>query len=230
MSGDGVVLTLLVFGLPAYNFAANRWPPFNKALFVPMNLGLLAVVLALGLGPLDLGSRDITGRVEDHSLPLGILLGIVVALPLFAALAWPRAARLVADERVAHLSGNELAYQVLIRIPLGTALVEEVAFRGVLLAALRPSGTIEAAVASSVVFGLWHVGPTINLVQANRPGSSTTTLIIGIACAVALTTAAGLIFVWLRLEVGLLGPVAMHAVINSLATLAAVSAHDRIHV
>jgi hypothetical protein len=47
----------------------------------------------------------------------------------------PRPPPLLSDARVAGLDGDEFAYQVLVRIPLGTVLWEEVAFRGVLLAA-----------------------------------------------------------------------------------------------
>ena len=229
-SGENAVVALLVVGLPLYNFFANRWPPFTGALYVPMNLALMSVVLALALGPLGLTFDEIVGARHDEvkALLMGGLLGTVLTLPLFLIVPTRWGRRLVADERVGHLSNPGLAYQVLLRIPLGTALVEEVVFRGVLFAIWQPSGTVEAAVASSAVFGLWHVGPTINLVHANKPDATNAYLMRTVVGAVAFTTLAGLLFVWLRVELGLLGPVAMHALVNGLATIASVLAYRRI--
>jgi hypothetical protein len=46
------------------------------------------------------------------------------------ALVFPGLRPLLTDARVAGLDGGELAYRLLVRIPLGTVLWEEVAFRG----------------------------------------------------------------------------------------------------
>ena len=223
-----VILVGLVIGLPLYNFLANRWPPFNAALFVPMNLTLTALILIVGFGPLELSRQQIFGDASLRALGYGLILGAAVTLPVFVVSLWRRGVRWVRDERVADLRGGALAYQVLVRIPLGTALLEEVAFRGVLFAAWRGSGDLQAALASSIVFGLWHVGPTINAVRANRPDASTSAAIKAIAGAVLFTTLAGLVFSWLRAEVGLLGPLVMHAVVNGLATIASVMAARRL--
>lgn len=228
MSSDALILAALVVALPLYNLVANRWPPFNKALFVPMNLALGALVVAIALGPLDVEFEEIFGRRSAARAGLGFLLGAIVTAPLFALSFFERGARLVRDERVAHLGGWELAYQVLLRIPVGTAFVEELVFRGVLFAASRDSGAVRAAVYSSIVFGLWHIGPTINLVRANRPDASRAAAFTAIAGAVLFTTAAGLLFCWLRVRAGLAVPVAVHATVNALATLASVFAARRL--
>lgn len=218
------LMVCLVF----YNLLANRWPPFNRALYVPMNLALGAAVVAFGWVALDVGRRDIFGAAAPYALEKGILMGAVVAAPLFLALIWPRTAKLVADERVGHLAGAGLLYQVLIRIPLGTAALEEVAFRGVVFSALRDLGDVQAALVSSITFGLWHIGPTINLVRANRSNASVRTIVSVITGAVLFTTAAGLVFVWMRLETNLVGAIALHATVNGLGTLAAVLARRRL--
>ena len=228
MSLDGVILGALVVALPLYNLVANQWPPFNKALFIPMNLALAGVLLILAVGPLDLTSEAIFGRSTASDVGVGFLLGLAATAPLFALALFDRGARLVRDERVAHLSGWTFGYQVLLRIPLGTAFVEEVVFRGVLFAAWRDSGALRAAIYSSLVFGLWHVGPTINLVRANNPGASTMTTARTIAGAVVFTTTAGLFFSWLRMRFGLGGPIALHATVNALATVASVLAARRL--
>lgn len=227
--GESVATALLVVGLPLYNFFANRWPPFNGPLYVPMNLGLLGLVVAAAFGPLRLTIEGIvgSGHAAGSSFLIGLLLGAALTVPLFLLIPTRWGSRLVADERVGHLSDPALVYQVLVRIPLGTAAVEEVVFRGALFATWRPSGMVFAAVASSVVFGLWHVGPTINLVRANKPGASRADVVKAILGAVAFTTLAGVGLVWLRVELGLLAPIALHAAVNGLATVTSVLAYRR---
>ena len=114
------------------------------------------------------------------------------------------------------------------RVPLGTALLEEIAFRGVLFALVASAGTPAAAMASSVAFGLWHIMPSLNMLAANRPDAPRRTQITFAAGTVMVTTLAGLGFVLLRVETGNLGaPLALHATLNSLATLAASRAGRR---
>jgi hypothetical protein len=106
-----------------------------------LNLGLAAVLLLIATGPFGLDARAIglKGGIAGGAAA-GAAIGAALTLPLFVGAAAPATAARLADRRVAGLCGRRLAYQVLVRIPLGTALVEEVAFRGVLLAAWRPWG------------------------------------------------------------------------------------------
>lgn len=228
MSGSQAVLVTLACALLLYNLFANRWPPFNGPWYVPLNLAVTCLVVLAGLGPLGLTWREIAGTPESLGFVVGAIAGLVVTAPLLVGTLWGRSARLIRDERVAHLGGWALAYQTLIRIPLGTALLEEVAFRGVLFAGWRHLGDIQAALLSSLVFGLWHVGPTINMVRMNRPGASSGGVVRTVAGAVLFTTLAGLLFVWLRIEWGLGAPLLMHATVNSVATVASVLAHRRL--
>ena len=228
MSGSQAVLVSLACALLLYNLFANRWPPFNGPWYVPLNLAVTGVVVLVGLGPLGLTWRNLAGTFEARGFVVGVGAGLVVTVPLLVGSLWRRTARLIRDERVAHLRGWTLAYQTLIRIPLGTALLEEVAFRGVLFAGWRHLGDLQAAVLSSVIFGLWHVGPTINMVRMNRPGASPGAVVRTVAGAVVFTTLAGLLFVWLRIEWGLAAPLLMHATVNSLSTVASVLAHRRL--
>ena len=217
---------LLSAGLVAYNSVANRWPPFNHTLYVPVNLGFAGALTGVALGPLGLEARDtgLRGPLFPDLL-LGAGMGAVVAAPLFIALVVPRAARLIADRRVEGLAGASLAYQVLVRVPVGTALVEEVAFRGVLYGLLA-AGSGVAVLGSAVVFGLWHIVPTINLMEANRPGAPLRAVMATIAGAVVLSAAAGALLALLREARGSIWmPVALHASVNSLATVAATRAH-----
>ncbi len=126
------------------------------------------------------------------------------------------------------MRGPRLAFNVLIRIPLGTALLEELAFRGVLFAAWRPIGVWYAALASSLCFGLWHITPSVTMARVNRPAADARYLARVAVITVALTTVAGLVLVWLRLRSGGLAlPIALHATVNGLATIAAALALRR---
>lgn len=220
-----IVLAVL---LVAYNNAANLWPPFNKQLFVPMNLAAAAAVAALAFGALDLGAEEVgIAHLEFGDALLGIGAAVVLTAPLFVIARSSRWRRALVDERVSELRGGGLALYTLVRIPLGTALLEELAFRGVLFGAWSSHGKLSAAVFSSVAFGLWHIAPTLNAVRANRPEAATGSALLVIGGAVAFTTVAGLALVWLRIETsGLAAPFFMHASVNSLATVASTLAAD----
>jgi membrane protease YdiL (CAAX protease family) len=138
------------------------------------------------------------------------------------ALVVPALRPLLRDGRLEGLSGADLATAVLVRIPLGTVLWEEVAFRGVLLASLQrlvPPAT--AVAASSVLFGVWHVRPTLEALTAND-------LVERRVAAVTLgclgTAAAGVLFAELRRRSGsLVAPLLLHLAANAFGTLAAVA-------
>jgi len=121
-----------------------------------------------------------------------------------------------------------VAYQALIRIPVGTALWEEVAFRGVLQAALRRVMPKPTAIAvTSCVFGAWHIRPTLQALRANGLAGTRGRAVAGVAAAVAGTTAGGVLFSWLRERSGgLAAPILVHVATNSggLVTALAVAA------
>ena len=83
-----------------------------------------------GLGAVDLG-------LEPANLRRGIRTGIVAAAPIVAgvgvALAVPQTRRVLADEQITGTGRGEAAFETFVRIPLETALAEEIIFRGVLL-------------------------------------------------------------------------------------------------
>ena len=111
---------------------------------------------------------------------------------------------------------------MLLRIPVGTVAWEEIAFRGVLQAALRrvlaePAATTVA----SAVFGLWHVRPTAEALAANRLATTRSARIAGVTAVVAGTAAAGAVLSLLRERSGsLTAPVLLHLTANCMAPLA----------
>lgn len=138
---------------------------------------------------------------------------------------------LFADDR-ADVGFWGMVYNATIRVPFGTVLLEEVAFRGVLLALLFQrtgydrAGRWKAAAWSSFIFGLWHILPGWEALGANATvGAVADTLverIVGVAGAVVSTFAAGMFFCWLRLRPdNIIPPIMTHISTNSFAYVAA---------
>ncbi|HYO60395.1 MAG TPA: CPBP family glutamic-type intramembrane protease [Actinomycetota bacterium] len=221
---------LLTLALAVYNNVANLWPPFNRTAYVPANLIAAGAVLAAGAAVLGLSAEQLgVAQLGLTDAALGTGIGAALAAPLFVLAATARGARLVADRRVSDLRGRALAYQTLIRVPLGTALLEELAFRGVVFAAWLDEGEVVAYAVSSVVFGLWHVAPAATMVRVNAPGATPALTARSVAGTVVVTAAAGAALTWLRVGTGsLAAPFALHATLNSLATLAGALAGRRV--
>jgi uncharacterized protein len=218
----GLGVALLAWSVVGNLLVGERW-------YIARNLALTAVVLVLagrvGLthGELGLGRRELRAGVVWGAWAVAL-----VAVALVGAVALddrvPVIARLLADDRAA-LPPGQLAFQALLRIPLGTAVFEEVVFRGALLAAVaRSVTTLPAILGTSAVFGIWHVPPTIVALQLNDVAVASAEGIGAIVGAVLVTTVAGIGFCWLRVRSGsLLAPVLAHWATNALGLLAAAS-------
>ena len=160
-------------------------------------------------------------------VPWGIAWGMaaagVAAAVLAAGVAIPSLRPLFQDQRVSGLGPGLLAYRTLVRIPLGTALLEEFAFRGVLFGAWRRiAGPLQAAAWSSVIFGLWHMRPANDLLDLNNLALATDSRVATLGAAILGATVAGFIFCLLRIRSrSLLAPYIAHAAVNSMAILAA---------
>jgi uncharacterized protein len=212
-------------GLLAWSVVANLG--LGETLYVARNLaataGLLWVAHRIGLGRAELGLQR---RALGRGLRWGGVSAVVVAVALGAGVALADVigpvGALLADERAA-LGAGALTWAVLVRIPIGTAVFEEVAFRGVLGGACRQVLTPLAATCwSSAVFGLWHVAPTIVALRINDVPPASPAGVGAIAGAVAVTTVAGLLFEALRMRSGsLVAPVLAHWATNAFGLLAA---------
>ena len=217
----------LVIVLAAHNNVIVTHLPGYPASYVPVNVAaaglLLAAARAAGLSWSDLG---LAPRRLGTGVRWGGVCFAVVAVAYTAALAVPGTRPLMEDARVTGLDSGEIAYAALVRIPLGTVLWEEVAFRGVLLAAfIRLMPVRWAVVASAAVFGAWHVRPTLSAIAVNNlvHGPLLTGLLVLLACLAAVL--AGVVFAVLRLRTGsLLAPALLHVATNSLGTIAAATA------
>jgi CAAX protease family protein len=194
----------------------RRWYPAVNALAASVALGAAA---ASGLTASDLGLR------RDR-LRAGFRVGSAVAAPVVAAFGLaalaPATRPLLEDQRIAGLDRRQLAYDVLLRIPVGTVAWEEIAFRGVLRAALRRALAEPAATAvGSAAFGLWHIRPTAEALALNRLVAGRGARILAVTAVAAWTAGAGALFCLLQERSGsLAAPVLLHLATNCGGALA----------
>jgi len=208
--------------LGGYNNLAAR-QPWHRRWYPAVNAcaatAALAAATTSGLTAADLG-------LHPDQLRSGLRLGSAAAAPVVAAFALaaltPATRPLLNDQRVASLTNRQLAYQVLVRIPVGTVAWEEIAFRGVLQAALRRVLAEPAATAAaSATFGLWHIRPAAEALALNRLAPSRGARIAAVTAVAAGTAAAGALLSVLRQRSGsLAAPVLLHLAANCTAPLA----------
>jgi membrane protease YdiL (CAAX protease family) len=183
-------------------------------------------VALLAMGLLDGNSWTDMGLGWSYLLPgliwAGICIGGVTLVYLIGS-AFKRTRAAFHDERMGELTGGKLAFQALIEVPFGTVLLEEIAFRSVLFSMLvRREGLMWGLVISSVLFGLWHVLPSIGTHEQNPAlgsvvGGGLRGNILAVALSVLTTTIAGVLFAGLRLVSGsVLAPMGLHWATNGL--------------
>jgi uncharacterized protein len=208
--------------LAVWNNLVHLHPVVGGVGYIPVNLALTVGLLVAGhAAGLDRAALGLARRRLGPSLLAGAAVVGVVALGLAIALLVPALRPLLEDGRFADRSTAGITWHALVRVPFGTALLEEVAFRGVLLGLLATLvGTRRAVVLSSLLFGLWHVRPAWGMAVAN--GADLGVGLASVAGSVVVTAIAGVAFCWLRLRTGhLAAPVVAHAGMNALATFAA---------
>lgn len=194
--------------------------------YTPVNLAVAGIALLvahrLGVSWEDLGlSRS---RIS-YGLRLGALWVLPAAAGVGLAVAIPLTRGWFADETIQGMGTWQTVYHALVRVPFGTALAEELLFRGALLGLLLRRHRPAAALAvSSVVFGLWHVVSTVQRLEENQAAAGTDAWgqVAIVGGAVVFTTIAGMFFGWLRLRSGsILAPWLVHSATNLLALGAA---------
>lgn len=199
----------------------NRWPPFHRHAYVPINVAFGGLLVLLCILVFDLDRGDLGFVWDGRGLAAGAIGGAAVASPLFLFVRSPQHSRRIADRRSADLGFGQFLYRVVIRIPIGTALFEETVFRGALFGLGMSQGMLFAWSLSAAAFGFWHIAPTLNLVTINRPVSVSSSRWRAAVLAVILTGAGGVFFTFLRVELGgLAAPVGFHSALNSTAAVA----------
>ena len=223
---ENLRILLLSAVLVTYNNAAAFMPDrIRDPIYVPMNLLALGLLLLWAVKGIHLGNEHL-GLIRNGALPagaLGLLVGLAVPAPLFISVVLPHAViRVATNLGILDMPTWELVYRTAVRLPLGTALWEEIAFRGVLYGLWnRAHGGAAALVGSSVVFGLWHVAPTYQSLTAAEVLDSRPLLVGAMAGAVVVTFVGGLMFGLLRIySRNIVGCIVCHWLINSLTTVA----------
>jgi membrane protease YdiL (CAAX protease family) len=212
--------------LLAWNTAINRVVP--SPAYVPANLAAAGLAVAAArrarVPAADLG---LDRERADRGLRVGLAAAVPVVATVAAGAALPATRRWFLDERAATGGTGRALYHTLVRIPLGTAVAEETIFRGALLGMLlQRHPRARAAAVSSVLFGCWHVLPTLETLALNplgkKVGDDPARTAVAVLASVAVTAAAGLGFSWLRFRGdSLVAPVVVHAALNSSAFAAA---------
>ncbi|GAB3572419.1 CPBP family intramembrane metalloprotease [Amycolatopsis endophytica] len=178
---------------------------------------LIGLARAAGLAAAEMG---LSARHWRRSARTGGIVCLVVATGFAVALAVPGLRTLFQDGRVGQPAPGDLLWLALVRIPLGTVLVEEIAFRGVLPALLgggqrwrwRP------VLGASALFGLWHLLPSLALrrnAAVDAAAGGIPLPVLSVAAMVA-AGAAGVALCALRYAGrGVLAPALVHLVLNS---------------
>jgi len=212
----GSALAVLAVGLAVDQAVAGA----HVAVGLALAACLVAIARACGLTAADLGLAWSTWRA---GLRWGAAAAAsVVAVYALASLIEP--VRAVLPEAGGDLGHTALT--VLVVIPLGTVLPEELAFRGLLLSLLGRRWSAPAAtLLSSGLFGLWHVLPSLgggaaNAAIASAVGGDAAGMGIRVVATVCFTSLAGVVLCWLRLRSGsLLAPMLAHWTVNALGVI-----------
>jgi membrane protease YdiL (CAAX protease family) len=213
--------TAVLCVLAAANVCGNLWLPAWT--YVPVNLAAGASVLLVArAGGATTGDLGLERQRLRRGLLVGTLAMAAVGIAIALAVAIPATRGFFEDERATEVGVGLLLYHALLRIPLGTAAFEELAFRGVLLGlGRRLWRTRTAVIWSSVLFGLWHVLPATTLASANAQIAGVN-VVLTVTAGVAATIAAGVLLALIRLHSNsLAAPVLAHVATNSFAFAAA---------
>jgi membrane protease YdiL (CAAX protease family) len=221
--GGGRAIGLVIVALAVAKVVDRAVPGADVAVGLGLVACLVAVARAQGLTAADLG-------LARSTWPAGLRWGAAAAALVGTAYALAYVTGPVREALPDGEGGLGRAglWTVLVVIPLGTVLPEELAFRGLLLALLgRRYGLLAASLLSSGLFGLWHVVPslgggTANATMASVVGADAAGTLVRVVVTVVFTALAGVVLCWLRLRSGsLLAPVLAHWTVNGLGVIVA---------
>lgn len=222
--GTGPAIAGVLAVLTVVNLTRSTVVPGGVHLWFNLANGaiVLAIGLAAGVGHDELGTRP--DRLRSGARwgfgAAGIVTAAVALGAVLAALV-PGAPDAFDDDRAA-VGAAELALRALVIIPVGTVLVEELVFRGVLHGLLRRVlPPWPALLVGSAAFAAWHLFPASRGSSDNAVSGSLGLLAV-LGGTFAATFVAGLVFGWLRDRSGsLLAPGLAHTGTNSVPLIVA---------
>lgn len=213
----------VVLGLVGLNLA-NHLLGWDSLWLGPVGaVGLIVFARVSGLTWHQLG---LARRTHAAGLRWGGLVIALVAAVYLAGVLLPATRSAFLDVRY-HLPPASVLFTAFVMIPLGTVLLEEVAFRSVLWGMLaRHARMWQVLLGSSLLFGLWHVIPASASAHGNAligsvlAGLGPYAMVLLVAGTVLFTAAGGVVAGELRRRSGsLLASIGMHWATNGLGVL-----------
>ena len=208
--------------LVAHNLLVHRAlrPPADAALNLASAVTLTTFARRTGCTPEELG----LGRSNlSRGLKTGSIAAAYCSAGIVFAAAHPSTRRFFLDARLTDMSRRQTLYHASLRIPVATALAEEMMFRSALAALFAREHSLRTTVAwTSFMFGLWHILPTLDTFEGNPASSilqnpNRARLVVALVIT-GVTAGAGLFFSYLRLRSrSVAAAVLAHAAINITA-------------
>jgi uncharacterized protein len=207
-----------------HNLAVHRLlpSPADAVLNVVTAAGLTAFARRASCSHDDLGTCAADAAA---GLRLGLAAAAVATGGIVHGAFLPATRPFFRDRRVIDVGRREAIYHLAVRIPLATAIAEELTFRGALLGLARRRSPAAAVGWISLLFGASHALPTLQHYEGNPasglvadPRKGRWVAMLG---ATLSTAGAGCLFAWLQLRSrSLLAPILAHAASNASAYLA----------
>ena len=218
-------LVVVLVSLVVVNVWVHVGP--RRAHLVTGPLGAVALLAVARVAGLSWASLGLSVSQLLPGLAYGALAAGAIALVYVVGMALPLTRRAFLDTRY-QIPMRAAVLMSLVTIPLATVVFEEVAFRSVLWGLLEADhGTAMATAVTSVLFGLWHVLPALDVTgtstaisDGGRPPRRR--VLLTILGTVLFTALAGVVFAELRRRSdSLVAPVLLHWATNGLAVVAA---------
>ncbi len=178
----------------------------------------LLLVWALRIDRLSLNALGIRRQGAFTQGQVGLIFGAMLVLPAVLFLAFPPSGvPSISVGGVQALGRGELFLQIFLRMPLGTIIIEELAFRGILLANLKRFTTVPwAIIGSSAVFAVWHIGVNFHIMETSLKSNQDIVAVVTFAGLYLGVFFAGCIWAALKeLTNHLAAPMVAHWVVNS---------------
>jgi membrane protease YdiL (CAAX protease family) len=193
--------------------------PGGSLAHVVTGVTLVALSLAIARrGGLDLAAIGLRPTGWLRGTAIGVATGAAIALAGVLAL---QLASIIVGGPVVYdplrdVTEAELLRHILLFLPLGAVLPEEIAFRGTLVGLLRGRGARAALLGSAAAFALWHAAVAIVTVGETTVAAPSQWFLPAIIGALAVVFAGGLVLAWLRLWTDTLATtIAAHWVFNA---------------